>query len=389
MTDQHPVGWNLTVEQELFRESVREFCAQHVTEERVRKWVDDFAVDAEFNKAFYDAGFALMGIPEQFGGIETDTLSRVILTEELARATGTLMPTLQNTIIMDDICEMGTDEQIAFYLQKFKETGSPDLALAISEPGAGSDNAALKTTVKEVDGKLIMNGSKTFVSNGRNCGYLLVVAKDEDPSRENRTMSLWIVPEDTPGITMVDVTEIACRPNPFSDVYFDDVEIDPSWLLGERGKGFLGLMKNFEIERLLAVAVALGFAQAAQDDAAAYASQRIAFGQPIGNFQLVQQMLVDNEVRIQNMRNFIYKTAWEHDHGVADRLAYPLIKYYCAPAATEVCSNAMQIFGGIGFTVENRVSRLWQEARGLEIGGGTTQIMVHIAGRQLLKKYEK
>jgi len=125
------------------------------------------------------------------------------------------------------------------------------------------------------------------------------------------------------------------------------------------------------------------------EDAAAYAGQRVAFGQTIGKFQQIQQKLTDMEVKIQNMRNLLYKTAWELDNGISVQLNSALVKRYIPNAALEVCSDALQIFGGLGYTTETRVSRLWQDSRGNQIAGGTDEIMVYIAGRQILKKYAK
>jgi crotonobetainyl-CoA dehydrogenase len=218
---------------------------------------------------------------------------------------------------------------------------------------------------------------------------MLVVAKDEDPSPENTSMSMWLVSMDTPGIKTAPIHKIGQTLLPLADIYFDNVTVEESCLVGERGKGFLNLMKNFEVERLSLAAWSLGLAQAAMDDAAAYAGQRVQFGKTIGNFQLIQEKLTDMEIKIQNMRNIIYKTAWELDNGMPVQLNSALVKRYVPSTAVEVCTAAMQIFGGLGYTTESRVSRLWQDARGNQFAGGTDEIMVHIAGRQILKKYGK
>lgn len=377
-----------TEEQELMAQGIKEFCEANVTEEAIKEAYNTFSAPKGWEKAYMEAGYSLMGLPEEYGGIPASLKSRVIVKEEISRNTGAVLPD-GNALVMDDICSFGTPEQIEFFSKIFFEQGKTGICMAISEPNAGSDNAAMSTTVKKVGDKLILNGQKTFVSDARNSNYVLVVAKDESPARENKEWSWWIMPIDTPGIKLVDVTEISFRTAPFSDVYFDNVEVDESMLLGRRGAGFMQLMKNFEVERVLLMGVPLGLAQCAMDDAAAYASVRETFGKPIGSYQLIQEKLVEMQVRLNNMRNFLYKIAWEHDHGRAKRVDYALVKYYVSKAATEVCEMAMDIYAGIGYTTDTRVNRCWMDSKGLQYGGGTREIMVHIAGRQLLKEYAK
>lgn len=385
------MGWCLTEEHELLIENIKEWARRNVDEAKVKQWYADFNVSDELCKSYMEAGLGLMGVPEEYGGVATDALTLAVLNETVDRECGSIMPMPGATLMVWDICEFGTKEQIEkFVVNGYMKTGRCTVGLGISEPGAGSDNSGMTTTVKTVNGKLILNGQKTFGSCCRNNTHTIIVAKDEDASRENKNYSMWIVPNDAPGFKQVEVEEIAVRLMPFSDIYLDNVELDPSWLLGTRGKGFIQLMKNFELERILAVAGSLGIAQAAMDEAAAYTSQRIVFQQPIANFQLIQKKLVDMETKLQLMRNFIYKTAWDKDNGAKGiNTNISLLKYYCAKTAHEVCDDAMNIFAGIGFTTDHRVSRMWMETKGYEFAGGTAEIMVHIAGRQLAKKYAR
>ena len=168
-------------------------------------------------------------------------------------------------------------------------------------------------------------------------------------------------------------------------MYLEDVVVDESDMVGNEHEGFMVVMKNFDVERLVLAADSLGMAVCAYNDALLHATQREQFGQPIGQFQMIQEMLVNMRIKIDNMRNSIYRTAWEKDNGESLRVSSPLTKLYCAQAAFEVCDDAMQIIGGLGYTEESRVSRLWRDARMHRIGGGTDQIMVYILGRQLLK----
>lgn len=170
-------------------------------------------------------------------------------------------------------------------------------------------------------------------------------------------------------------------------MYFDGVVLTEDMRIGKPGEGFLNLMKNFETERCLIVAQCIGVAQAAMDDAAAYVSERTTFGKPIANYQLIQLKLTEMEIALQNSRNMLYKCLWKMDNGQSVRIDSALLKYYAGKACTMVASEALQIFGGLGYTDETRVGRMWVDLRGMQIAGGTDEIMVYIAGRQLSKKY--
>ena len=172
-----------------------------------------------------------------------------------------------------------------------------------------------------------------------------------------------------------------------SEIFLSNVEVDESCLVGVKGEGFVQLMKNYEIERLMTSAQSLGLAEAAFDDAATYAAQRVQFGQPIGNFQLIQQKLTDMAVKIENMRNMIYRGGWMVDQGLPLKTHGAMAKRYCCMSGFEVCDDSMQIHGGIGVTEGTRISRLWRDARGHRFGGGTDEIMVHIIGRQIVRDH--
>jgi len=383
------MDFRMTDEQELLLESIREFCSRHIDEQKIQEWYANHGMPSDVTKAWIDAGFGFMGIPEEYGGTPTDLVTLGLMIEEVSRCTGASIPFTSNTLAMFDICEFGNDEQIAMAMDVYKETGQSIFSLAISEPGAGSDNMAMTTTAREIDGKIHLNGTKTWVTNGENLPYVLAVAKDEDPDPKNPNMSMWLFPLDTPGVSTAPLHKIGNQINPFCEMYFDDVILDKSCLVGERGKGFMNLMKNFEMERCVIVAGNLGLAQAAMEDAAAYATQRVAFGQTISRYQLIQEKLTDMEIKLQTTRNFLYKTLWELENGVSVQLNSALLKRYGAHVTTEVCNDAMQIFGGLGYTTETRVGRCMLDCRGMEFGGGTNEIMVYIAGRQIAKKYAK
>ena len=371
----------MTDEQELLLESVREFCDRYFTEDVIKEMY-------ETAEAYRDAGFGLMGIPEEYGGIPCDKVTLGMMIEELYHSSGCNHILYQNSLTAFDIVEFGTPEQIQKYMDAYMETGWPLCSLSISEPGAGSDNRNMSCTAKKQDdGTYRLNGQKTWVTMGAKLPYTIVVAKDEDPSRENDKMSLWMIEMDRQGVSTAGLHKIGQQCIPFCEVYFDDVVLTEEDRVGTPGEGFMMVMKNFEVERALLVAEQLGLAQAAMEDAVTYANQRIAFNKPIANFQMTQEKLTEMEIRLQNTRNMLYKTLWELDNDISVQLDSALLKRYGCTECFNVADMALSIFGGIGYTTEVRVGRIWADCRGNLFGGGTPEIMAYIAGRQVAKKY--
>jgi alkylation response protein AidB-like acyl-CoA dehydrogenase len=294
----------------------------------------------------------------------------------------------QNSLSMFDIMEFGTEEQKQQAVEHYMETGWPIASLSISEPGAGSDNGSMTcTAVKQEDGTYRLNGQKTWVTMGAKLPYTIVVAKDEDPSRENRNMSLWYINMDREGVSTAPLHKIGQQCIPFCEVYLDNVVVTEEDRMGEPGKGFMMLMKNFEVERAFIVAEQVGLAQAALEDATKYANQRIAFGKPIARQEIIMEYLTDMEIAVQNTRNMLYKTLWQLDNGIPVQLESALLKRYGCSECFKVADKALGIYAGLGYTTEVRIGRIWADLRGNMFGGGTHEIMAYIAGRQVAKKY--
>lgn len=384
------MDFGLTDEQELIIESIKEFAERYYTEDAIKDMYEKGRTPDEILQAYLEAGFGYMGLPEEYGGVPCDNVTLGLLVEALAHYTGATTPFLNYTLSMRDMVEFGNEDQIKLSFKAYEETGQPMFSLGFSEPAAGSDNANMSAvTKKQADGTYILNGQKTWVTMGEVFPYVLVIAKDEDPSRENRSMSMWLIPKDLEGVSTAPLHKIAQQVMPFCDMYFDDVVLTEDMRVGEPGKGFYNLMKNYELERCLICAQDLGLAQAAMDDAAAYVSERVTFGKPISNYQLIQEKLTDMETVLQNSRNMLYRTLWKIDQGESIRIDSALLKRYCGQKLNWVASEALQIYGGLGFTTETRLGRIWTDTRGNDIAGGTSEIMVYIAGRQLAKKYAR
>ena len=264
--------------------------------------------------------------------------------------------------------------------------GKKPFTLGFTEPQAGSDSAAMATTATKRDGKVYINGNKTFNTSADRAPYMLCVCRSGVNESPYKDFSMYLFPMDRPGVAIEKLDKIGNNMCGTYEVHLDDVECEESDLVGEECKGFYQLMKNFEVERLTICAANVGMARCAYDEALRYAAQRMQFGKIIGSFQLVQEKLVDMRIKIENMQNLLYKTAWKKDNGESIMIDSSLVKRYTGQAAFEVIDDAMQIMGGIGYTHDCRISRLWRDQRVYRIMAGTEEIMVHTAGRALIKE---
>jgi alkylation response protein AidB-like acyl-CoA dehydrogenase len=213
------------------------------------------------------------------------------------------------------------------------------------------------------------------------------MTRDFSIDNPHRAISMWLVPLDLPGFTVQPMEKAVTWTTNTCDVFIDNVRAPQSCLVGQENNGFLQLMKNFEIERLMLCSTGLGYAEAAFEDAAVYANQRVQFGQPIGYNQQIQLMLANMAVKIENMKNMIYKTVWMLDHDMPVVKETAMAKLYCGQSCCEVIDDAIQIYGALGLMSDVRLQRMWRDARTLRIGGGADQIMVNILGKTILKEH--
>jgi alkylation response protein AidB-like acyl-CoA dehydrogenase len=314
-------------------------------------------------------------------------MTQIIVIEEASRLGFPPLCWPNAALQVEDILAFGNEDQQKRIID-ICLTGKKGFTLGFTEPQAGSDSSAVTSTVTWKNGKPYLNGHKTFNTGAFLAKYMLCIVRDfknEDPAKD---MSLWLVPLDGPGVVIKPIDKIGHFTNKTCEVYFDNVELDPADQVGKEGKGFFNLMKNFEVERLIGTASSLGLAQAAYDEAVRYAGMRKQFGKPICSFQLIQKKVVDMAIRIENMRNMIYHCAADKMNGKSIKVSAAMAKLYTAQAGFEVADDAMQIMGGIGYTNDCKISRIWRDARVYRIMAGTDEIMYHIAGRALIKEAE-
>ena len=229
------MDFSYTPEQLEIKKGIRAWAKEHLTEEVIAAGYKNRGIAPEVAKSWVDEGWGMYGLPEEYGGKPVDHQTMAMIIEELNHAGGNI-PMAPNLLIMFDMCEFGNPEQIKYAIDYYKENGYPPYCLAISEPGAGSDNQGMTTcATKGEDGKIHINGVKTWVTSGETAGGFIVVCKDEDPSRENKNMSMYLVPSDAPGVTIEPLNKIGMQIMPFSMIHFDDVVVDESALLGIQG----------------------------------------------------------------------------------------------------------------------------------------------------------
>lgn len=378
-----------TEEQELLVQSLTELLQREAPESLMAELDEKKEFPHKPWQALADNGILGLGIPEEYGGTPADILTMTLACEILGKYAFPLGIIYSLGIItIRDILQFGSEEIKAEVLGGFVRGDAP-VALGITEPQAGSDAAALKTTATFEGDNVIFNGQKMYCTLAQDSKDILLMTRD--PSKENpyQSISMWLVPTDTPGIRFNRLSKVGWWTVPTYEVFIDNVCVPRKNIVGQLNYGWPQLMANFEIERLALCAASVGAAEGAYEDAAAYANRREQFGQPIGSFQAVQHKITDMAVKIENMRNYIYKIAWMMDNDLPVRYEHAMCKLYVAQAAFEVTDDAMQLLGGLGYMTTQRVQRLWRDVRLMRIGGGTDEIMYNIAGPQLLKKARK
>ncbi len=381
------MDFRITDEQQLILDSVRDVMEQSCPESYMKECYENGVYPWEFMRALQDSGLSTLGVPEEYGGTPVDMVTLMLVAEEITKHGGPHFAFGQ-ALSIADMLEFGNDQQKEECMAEVAEA-RPGFVLGFTEPQAGSDSSAIETSYTRRDGKIYLNGHKTFMSNAKICKYMLCVAKNADLTEEVGKMNsftMFWMPMASPGVTIEPLKKIGWHMQDTCEVYIENVELEEKDIVGVEGNGFLQLMGNFEVERLLMAASLLGMAEAAYADASKYANDRMQFGRPIGSFQLIQEKITYMKLKIENMRNLVMRTAWKLDEGEPVQIDSALAKLYCAQATNEVVDDAMQILGGIGYTTDTRVSRLWLDARVQRIGGGTDEIMIHIAGRALLKE---
>ena len=376
------MDFSLSEDQQLMVDGFTELMESRNWEKYFQECDERSEYPQEWVSAICELGFDQSHLPEENGGLGADWVTLTAAYEALGRAGG---PTyvLYQLPCCDTVLREGTEEQKEKILS-FVGTGKQMLNYAMTEPSAGSSWDDMRTTYTRKDGKVYLNGHKTFITSSKYVPYLVVMARDSD---NMDTYTEWFVDMSLPGITKEPLHKLGLRMDSCCDIYFDNVELREEDLFGTEGNGFRRGVADFDLERFLVALTNYGQAYCAFEDAARYANQRAQGGQAIARHQLIQLKFADMKVALTNMRNMLYEIAWKHDNGLLGRGDCSMAKYYCAHAAFEVVDNALQVLAGVGITGEHRVQRMFRDLRVDRVSGGTDEMMILTAGRAALKEY--
>jgi alkylation response protein AidB-like acyl-CoA dehydrogenase len=370
---------------DLFRGAVREFVQREVVP-NVPKWEAQGIVDKDMFRKAGAAGLLGMAIPEEHGGGGVDDFRfNAVVVEELigadAMASGMCI-TLHNDVVLPYFLGLSTPEQAARWLPGM---ASGDLmgAIAMSEPGAGSDLAGIKTTAVRDGDSYVVNGSKTFITNGINSD-LVVTAVKTSPEAGHAGMSLLVIEEGMPGFTRGrNLEKIGLHAQDTAELFFDDVRVPVENLLGEEGRGFYHLTDNLPQERLSLAVGAMAHARAAFGWTLDYVKDRRAFGQPVGSFQAIKHQMAELATEIDVAQAYVDAQITTLNRGELTAEEAAKAKWWVTEMENRVIGRCLQMFGGWGYMEEFPIARAFRDARVQTIYGGTTEIMKEIIGRSL------
>jgi len=375
-----------TIEHESFRDSFKRFMDREIAPFH-EAWEEQGYVDREVWQKAGANGFLCMTLPEAYGGTDADKLYSVVQMEELGRAGFTgIGYGLHNEIVAPYILNYGTESQKQKYLPKFA-SGEMVGAIAMSEPGAGSDLQGVKTSaIKQADGSYLLNGSKTFITNGWHADLIIVVAKT-DPSAGAKGTSLLLIERGMPGFEKGKrLKKLGLRAQDTSELFFHNVKVPATQLLGGpdyEGKGFICLMEQLPWERLQIAITAVAAAQAAIDWTVKYTQDRKVFGQAVANFQNTRYKLVELQTEVQIAQVFIDKCCELVNVGRLDTQTASMAKYWCTDLQCKVMDECVQLHGGYGYMWEYPITRAFADARVQRIYGGTNEIMKEVISRAM------
>ena len=375
-----------TEEHQLFRASFRDFLQKEVVP-YIEQWEKSGTIDRFIWKKFGEMGFFGINYPIQYGGMNLDLLYTVIFLEELQKIKSSGFAAAMWAHVYLAMTHLNA-EGSEFIKQNYLTAsinGDKIGALCITEPFGGSDVAGMRTTAVKSGDKYIINGSKTFITNGVYADYYIVAAKTQ-PELGNKGISVFLVDTNTPGISATKLDKLGWRASDTAEIAFDNVEIPISNLMGEPNKGFPYIMQHFASERLIMAINAHARAEYALDYTIEYMEQRQAFGTTINKFQALRHTLVEHATEVEHCKIFNYAAMARLDKGEYVVKEATMAKLKSTKVADEAIYSCLQMLGGYGYMEEYPLARLFRDSRLGPIGGGTSEIMKEILSKMILDK---
>jgi hypothetical protein len=378
------MDFRLSEEQQLLRQTVREFAEREIRP-HVREWDESQHFPRELVPSM--AALGLMGIqfPEAWGGAGMSAIDYCLCIEELARVdpSVSLSVAAHNGLCTAHLYMFGSEAQKRRFVVPLAR-GEQVGAWGLTEPGAGSDAANMRTTATRDGEGWILSGSKAFITHGR-VGDVMVVMAVTDRSRGPKGISAFVVEQGTPGMSAGRKEDkLGMRASDTSEVVFSQCRVGPDALVGEEGQGYINALQVLDAGRIGIAALSVGLAQGAFEAARDYAMERRQFGQPIASFQAIQWKLADNATRIEAARLLTYRAAHLKDQGRRTSLESSMAKLYASEIAVRAAEDAVQIFGGYGFVKDYPAEKYFRDVKLTTIGEGTSEIQRLVIARQLL-----
>ncbi|WP_100399014.1 acyl-CoA dehydrogenase family protein [Bacillus sp. FJAT-44742] len=374
----------LQEEHQVFRYSLRKFLEKEAAP-HYEKWEKDRLIPRSFWEKMGQQGFLCPCVPEEFGGTEADFSYSVIINEELERIGSSLIGIgLHNDIVIPYFLHYGTTEQKQKWLPGCI-TGQTITAIAMSEPGAGSDLSAIKTTAVREGDHYIVNGAKTFITNGIHSDLIVIVCKtDPKANPPHKGISLLVVEKDTPGFTRgKKLDKVGLHSQDTAELFFEDAKVPVSNLLGEEGKGFYYLMEQLQQERLIVAICAIAGAERIMELTLDYVKERKAFGKAISSFQNTQFKLVELQTEVEIGRTYLDQLIMRHINGEDIVKEVSMAKWWTTELAKKVSAECVQLHGGYGYMEEYEVARRFRDIPVAAIYAGTNEIMKTIIAKKM------
>jgi alkylation response protein AidB-like acyl-CoA dehydrogenase len=379
------VNFDLTPEQKQIRDVARDFARAELGDK-----IAPYDERHEFPHAIVaklgPLGFLGVLVPEEYGGAGLDYVSYALIVEELNRGDASVGITMwaHNSLCTNHINLFASQAQKVTWLPRLAR-GEILGAWGLTEPGSGSDAAALRTRAERRDGGYVLNGSKAFITNASVGGIAVVMART-DPTKGAKGISAFVLEKGTPGFSAgTPYRKLGLHASDTAELILEDARVPADHLLGAEGEGFVQAMQVLEGGRIAMAAMAVGIAQAAVDAAVKYMKQRTAFGKTLAEFNGLQGMIADLATEVEVARLLLLRAAWLKDHGRPAMHAAAMAKVFASEAAMKAATKAVQIHGGAGYITEFPVERIFRDAKLTEIGEGTSEVQRLVIAREILK----
>ncbi len=371
-------------EHEIFRKSLRRFLEQEFVP-HLEEWYEAGAMPRQYWRKLGEQGYLCPWVEEAYGGMGADFLFSVVLAEEVARFLGdsAIGVPLHCDMVMPYIDSFGTAEQKARWMPGAVR-GEKILAVAMTEPGAGSDLAAIRATARKDGDGYVLNGQKTFITNGTQADLVVVAVKTRPEANPHKGMSLFVVERGTPGFTVSErLKKIGIHFQDTAEMYFEECRVSAEHLLGEEGRGFYYLMEKLQQERLVVSMSAQVRAEVILEDTLAYCRSRELFGKPLSSMQNTQFRVAEMATEVELGRTMIDRLILEHLEGEEIVTEVSMAKWWVTEMLNRVANQCLQLHGGYGYMLEYPIARAWVDARVQTLYAGTTEVMKMIIAKRL------